>query len=125
MLKLAALDEEDLAIIGLHLYQARMNPAEIIWQAEAKRFLAPLCRFDWETALAGAVAELSPQLKVEFAKICAAEGAQSYLGAEAAAAGMKAGMGEAAAMAEAEAGEAAARAKEAAEAARDCRYSAF
>lgn len=51
MLKLIALDEEDLAVFSFHLHQARLCPNQILWQAARKRFLAPLRRFDWDTAL--------------------------------------------------------------------------
>jgi hypothetical protein len=49
-LKLAALDDIDLAIVSAHVQDAVLRVAEIEWQPRARRFLMPLNRFVWETA---------------------------------------------------------------------------
>lgn len=49
-LKLAALDEDDLAIVSAHVQDAVLRVADIDWQPNSRRFLMPLNRFVWETA---------------------------------------------------------------------------
>jgi hypothetical protein len=50
LLKLIALDKEDLEIISAHLQDAVVKVDEILWQPEAHRLVVALNRFDWEAA---------------------------------------------------------------------------
>ncbi len=50
LLKLVALDKEDLEIISAHLQDAVVKVDEIVWQPEAHRLVVALNRFDWEAA---------------------------------------------------------------------------
>ena len=51
LLKLVALDREDLEIISAHLQDAVVKVDEIVWQPEAHRLVVALNRFDWEAAV--------------------------------------------------------------------------
>ena len=50
LLKLIALDKEDLEIVSAHLQDAVVKVDEIVWQPEAHRLVVALNRFDWEAA---------------------------------------------------------------------------
>jgi hypothetical protein len=50
LLKLVALDKEDLEIISAHLQDAVVKVGEIVWQPEHHRLVVGLNRFDWEAA---------------------------------------------------------------------------
>ena len=52
LLKLIALDKEDLEIISAHLQDAVVKVDEIVWQPEVNRLVVGLNRFDWEAAVA-------------------------------------------------------------------------
>ena len=54
LLKLVALDKEDVEIISAHLQDAIVKVADIHWRPAERRFVMALGRFDWETANAGA-----------------------------------------------------------------------
>lgn len=49
-LKLIAFDEEDLAVVSVHLQDAVMRVADMAYVPAQKRFAAILNRFDWEKA---------------------------------------------------------------------------
>ena len=51
LLKLIALDKEDLEIISAHLQDAVVKVDEIVWQPEVNRLVVGLNRFDWEAAV--------------------------------------------------------------------------
>jgi hypothetical protein len=53
LLKLIALDEEDLAVVSTHVQDAIVKVADIIWQPQDRRLVIALNRFDWEAAQAG------------------------------------------------------------------------
>jgi hypothetical protein len=53
MLKLVALDEEDLAIISAHVQDAVMKVENLDYARPAKQFLLTMNRFAWETASGG------------------------------------------------------------------------
>lgn len=53
LLKLVALDKEDLQTISAHLQDAVMRVADIAYLPKEKRFVALCNRFDWPAALAG------------------------------------------------------------------------
>jgi hypothetical protein len=48
MLKLLALDEEDLGIISAHVQDAVMKVGDLEFIPAARRFLVPMYRFAWE-----------------------------------------------------------------------------
>ncbi len=52
LLKLIALDKEDLEIVSAHLQDAVVKVSEIVWQPEDHRLVVALNRFDWEAASA-------------------------------------------------------------------------
>ena len=49
-IKLIALDDEDLAVLSLHLQDAVLRVADMAYVASDRRFAAVLNRFDWENA---------------------------------------------------------------------------
>ena len=50
MLKLAAFDAEDLAVVSTHLQDAVVNTSEVLWRPNEHRLVVALNRFDWEGA---------------------------------------------------------------------------
>jgi hypothetical protein len=50
LLKLVALDKDDVAIISAHLQDAVTKVADIVWRPGEKRLVLGLNRFDWEAA---------------------------------------------------------------------------
>lgn len=52
MLKLAALDDEDLAIISAHVQDAVMKVGQLGYSRSAKQFVLTMNRFAWEAAAA-------------------------------------------------------------------------
>jgi hypothetical protein len=53
MLKLIALDADDLAVISAHVQDARVRAADIIWRQSEKRLVIGMNRLDWEQTLKG------------------------------------------------------------------------
>lgn len=51
LLKLIALDSEDLAAISANLQDAVVKAADIVYEPKSRRFVALVNRFDWEKAL--------------------------------------------------------------------------
>jgi hypothetical protein len=56
LLKLIALDADDLAVISAHVQDARVQIADIIWRQREKRLVVGISRLDWEQTLAGETA---------------------------------------------------------------------
>ncbi len=52
MLKLIALDSEDLEIVSAHLQDAVVRVGEVLWRPNENRLVIALNRFDWEAAVA-------------------------------------------------------------------------
>lgn len=50
LLKLLALDEEDLAVVSSHLQDAVVRAGDVAYLPSQKRFAAVVNRFDWESA---------------------------------------------------------------------------
>ena len=50
MLKLIALDREDLEVVSAHLQDALVKVGEVIWRPAEHRVVIALNRFDWEAA---------------------------------------------------------------------------
>jgi Protein of unknown function (DUF2948) len=53
MLKLVALDKEDIAVISAHLQDAVVKVGDIVWRPTDKRLVLGVNRFDWEAAQNG------------------------------------------------------------------------
>jgi hypothetical protein len=51
MLKLVALDREDLEIVSAHLQDAIVRIGEVLWRPNENRVVIALNRFDWEAAV--------------------------------------------------------------------------
>lgn len=51
MLKLIALDHEDLEVVSAHLQDAVVKVGEVIWRPAENRVVIGLNRFDWEAAI--------------------------------------------------------------------------
>ena len=56
LLKLIALDADDLAVISAHVQDAGVKAADIIWRQSEKRLVVGMNRLDWEQTLKGAPA---------------------------------------------------------------------
>jgi len=54
MLKLMALDEEDLRVFSFHLHNARLYGRDMLRQKHSRNFVLALRRFNWEAAIAEA-----------------------------------------------------------------------
>ena len=50
LLKLLALDEEDLQVVSSHLQDAVVRVGDMVFLPSQKRFVAIVNRFDWESA---------------------------------------------------------------------------
>lgn len=53
MLKLIALDEEDLKIVSAHVQDAVMKVGDLDFLAASKQFVVPMYRFAWENETGG------------------------------------------------------------------------
>ncbi|MBB5047978.1 hypothetical protein HNR60_002737 [Rhodopseudomonas rhenobacensis] len=53
LLKLIALDADDLAVISAHVQDARLHAGDIVWRQQEKRLVLGLSRPDWDQTLAG------------------------------------------------------------------------
>jgi hypothetical protein len=53
LLKLIALDADDLAVISAHVQDAGVKAADIIWRQSEKRLVVGMNRLDWEQTLKG------------------------------------------------------------------------
>jgi hypothetical protein len=58
LLKLIALDADDLAVVSAHVQDALVQTADIIWRQGEKRLVVGMSRLDWEQTLSG---ETSPR----------------------------------------------------------------
>jgi hypothetical protein len=54
MLKLVALDTDDLAVVSAHVQDSIVKVGDILWRPSEKRVIVVVNRFDWETAQSGA-----------------------------------------------------------------------
>jgi hypothetical protein len=53
LLKLVALDTDDLEVVSAHLQDAVVSVGDVRWRAAEKRLVIALARFDWEGAQTG------------------------------------------------------------------------
>ena len=51
LLKLVALDRDDLEVVSTHLQDATVSVADVHWRPAEKRLVMSLARFDWEGSL--------------------------------------------------------------------------
>jgi len=51
LLKLVALDQDDLEVVSTHLQDATFSVGDVMWRPAEKRLVISLARFDWEGAL--------------------------------------------------------------------------
>src|SRR5258708_16599547 len=51
LLKLVALDQDDLAVVSTHLQDATLTVGDVLWRPSEKRLVLSLARFDWEGSL--------------------------------------------------------------------------
>jgi hypothetical protein len=58
LLKLVALDRDDLEVVSTHLQDATINIGDVHWRPAERRLVIGLARFDWEASLGQ-----SPQLQ--------------------------------------------------------------
>jgi hypothetical protein len=58
ILKLIALDKDDLAVVSAHLQDAEVKVADVLWRPQERRLVLGLARFDWLAAYA-----TEPQLR--------------------------------------------------------------
>jgi hypothetical protein len=56
LLKLIALDADDLAVISAHVQDAGVRAADIVWRQSEKRLVVGMTRLDWEQTLKGGTA---------------------------------------------------------------------
>jgi hypothetical protein len=54
MLKLVALDTEDLEVVSAHVQDSIVKVGDILWRPSEKRVVVAVNRFDWENAQSGA-----------------------------------------------------------------------
>ena len=54
MLKLVALDTDDLAVVSTHVQDSIVKVDDILWRPAEKRVVVVVNRFDWENAQSGA-----------------------------------------------------------------------
>lgn len=57
LLKLVALDKDDVAIISTHLQDATVKVGDVVWRPAENRLVVGLNRFDWEAAAQNGHAE--------------------------------------------------------------------
>jgi Protein of unknown function (DUF2948) len=58
VLKLIALDQDDLAVVSAHLQDAEVKVADVLWRPQEHRLVLALDRFDWLAAYSA-----EPQLR--------------------------------------------------------------
>ena len=49
LLKLVALDRDDIEVVSTHLQDAVVSVGDVIWRPDEKRLVIGLARFDWES----------------------------------------------------------------------------
>ena len=54
LLKLVALDRDDLEVVSTHLQDATVSVADVHWRPAEHRLVIGLARFDWEASLGDA-----------------------------------------------------------------------
>lgn len=73
MLKLVALDEEDLAVVSAHVQDAVMKVANIDYLPASKQFVLTMNRFAWEAAGGGSAGDERRQSVLAFSRVLSAK----------------------------------------------------
>lgn len=71
LLKLVALDSDDVEVLSAHLQDAVVKAADVRWLPAEKRLLIGLNRFDWEAANGGAPEFRRRRAAVRFERVTA------------------------------------------------------
>jgi len=71
LLKLIALDSEDIAVISTHLQDAVVKIGDIAWRPSERRLVIGLNRFDWEAAIDSAPAYRRRRTALRFDRVLA------------------------------------------------------
>ena len=74
MLKLAAFDADDLAIVSANLQDAIVRASDIVWLAGARRFALSAQRFNWRGAAAGLCERRQTGLHIDHVSAVASTG---------------------------------------------------
>jgi hypothetical protein len=69
LLKLVALDEDDLAVMSAHVQDATVKVGEILWRPAERRLVMGLDRFDWEAANGAAPAYQRRRAALRFERV--------------------------------------------------------
>ena len=81
LLKLIALDADDLAVISAHVQDAVLRPADIIWRQSEKRLVVGMNRLDWEQTLKGGTSARRLISALRFDRVLACKSRNIELGA--------------------------------------------
>jgi hypothetical protein len=65
-LKLVALDNDDIEVVSAHVQDARVRVGEILWEPRDHRFIMPVNRFDWITAVDARSENNRPENKPDY-----------------------------------------------------------
>ena len=65
-LKLVALDKDDIEVVSAHVQDARVRVGEILWEPRDHRFIMPVNRFDWITAVDARSENNRPENKPDY-----------------------------------------------------------
>lgn len=74
LMRLAAFDAEDLAVISAHVQDAVVRGGEMAWLPRARRFALVLRRFDWPGAAGGRCERLQSGLHIDHVRAVASTG---------------------------------------------------
>ena len=81
LLKLIALDADDLAVISAHIQDAALRASDIIWRQSEKRLVVGINRLDWEQTLKGGTAARRLISALRFDRVLACKSRNIELGA--------------------------------------------
>jgi hypothetical protein len=81
LLKLIALDADDLAVISAHVQDAALRASDIIWRQSEKRLVVGINRLDWEQTLKGGTAARRLISALRFDRVLACKSRNIELGA--------------------------------------------
>ncbi len=71
LLRLIALDADDLAVISAHVQDARVRAADIVWRQRENRLVVGMQRLDWEQTLSGGAAPRRATAALRFDRVLA------------------------------------------------------
>lgn len=74
LLKLVALDKDDLEVVSAHLQDSKVSVAEILWRPKEKRLVVALDRFDWEAAQSQKPAYRRRRAALRFERVLSCKG---------------------------------------------------